>query len=161
MPGEAFDNNQDLNFPAYSPDGSTIYYNRYTPEHQTIEAWSMRADGSGQHRFNVDATVTGWWEGEMAPSPDGRSVAMWRVPNNGARQAITIYPADGSGPGRALGPSLRGTGQWAWAPDSSRLLVNYNDPSEGNQILVDPVTGESTNAPWAVNSQPDWQRLAP
>ena len=29
---EGLPDNQDLNYPAYSPDGTRIYYNRYTPE---------------------------------------------------------------------------------------------------------------------------------
>ena len=64
----------------YSPDGTRIYYNRYTPEAETIQAWIMNADGSGQHRFNPSGPSCCWREGGMAPSPDGQSVVMWRRP---------------------------------------------------------------------------------
>ncbi|HEX5826765.1 MAG TPA: hypothetical protein VFY23_04535 [Candidatus Limnocylindrales bacterium] len=152
-----FDDNQDLNFPAYSPDGATIYHNR--SNRGTIEAWAMDADGSNARRFNVDAPVAGWWEGEMAPSPDGRWVAMWRVAP-GMPGRITVYPADGTGEG-VEGPFIAGTAHWAWAPDSSRILVNYNNPDEGDQVLLDPRTGKVTPLPWAADAEPDWQRLAP
>ena len=150
---------QDLNFPAYSPDGSTIYYNRYVDRAETIQAWVMNADGSGQRRFNASGPACCWWEGEMAPSPDGKWVVMWRTSPSGTGE-ITLYPADGSGDGRVIGPYVPGTGTWAWAPDSTKLLLNYNVDAEGDQTLVDPVTGESAVAPWKDDATPDWQRQA-
>jgi hypothetical protein len=154
---DGFDDNQDLNFPAYSPDGSRIYFNR--ANRGTIEAWVMDADGSNRRRFNADAPVAGWWEGEMAPSPDGRWVAMWRVAP-GMPGRLTIYPSDGRGEGVA-GPSVAGTAKWAWAPDSTSILMNYNNPEEGDQVLVDPLTGGVSPLPWAADAEPDWQRVAP
>ena len=150
----------DLDFPSYSPDGSKIYYNRWSPQAEGIQAWVMNADGSDQHRFNASGPPAGWWEGEMVPSPDGRSVLMWRVPPAGEAR-ITIFPADGSGEGLAIGPTMDGTAHWLWAPDSTKVLMNYNDASEGGQVLIDPVTGDWTDAPWGANTEPDWQRLAP
>lgn len=151
---------QDLNFPAYSPDGTRIYYNRYTPEAETIQAWVMNADGSDQHRFNASGPACCWWEGEMAPSPDGRSVVMWRVPPSGPN-TIAIFPADGSGDGRTIGPKVAGTAHWLWAPDSTSLLVKPNDAADGGQVLVDPNDGSVAPPPWSSSAEPDWQRLAP
>ena len=157
----AGDPDQDLNFAHFSPDGSQIYYNRYSPAADTIQAWVMDSDGSNQHRFNRTGPATGWWEGEMAPSPDGQSVAMWRTPSTGDGAArITLYPADGSGPGAPIGPRLSGTALWTWAPDSTRLLVNPNDPADGGQVLVNPKDGTFAPAPWSALTDPDWQRLA-
>jgi Tol biopolymer transport system component len=153
---------QDLNFVSWAPDGSRIFYNRYTPEAETIQAWVMDPDGSNQRRFNASGPPCCWWEGEMAPSPDGRWVVMWRQPPAGtAGGGMTLFPADGSGEGRVIGPELVGTGTWRWSPDSTRILVNHNDADEGDQVLVDPVTGEWTAAPWNDDATPDWQRLAP
>jgi hypothetical protein len=150
---------QDLNFPAYSPDGSRIYYNRYTSPAGVIQAWVMNADGSNPHRFNVNGPAGGWWEGEMAPSPDGRWVVMWRVPSGGVGR-ITLFPADGSGDGTVIGPPIGGTGHWGWSPDSTKLLLNFNDASEGDQGLIDVSTGTFTTLPWNADTEPDWQRQA-
>ena len=152
---------QDLNGPTYSPDGTRIYYNRYMSDAGGIQAWVMNADGSDQRRFNASGPPCCWWEGEMAPSPDGKSLIMWRVAPNDGGSAITIFPADGSGDGRAIGPTLAGTGDWHWAPDSSALLLKPNDPSDGGQKLVNPSDGTWAAPPWSASSEPDWQRLAP
>jgi hypothetical protein len=159
IPGDNFDNNQDLNFPSYSPDGARIYFNRFVPAAETIQAWVMNADGSDQHRFNQAGPACCWWEGEMSPSPDGKWILMWRVPPTGlAGSAITLYPADGSGPGRAVGPHVTGTAHWVWSPDSSKILMNYNDPAEGDQGVIDVATGVFSPLPWNANAEPDWQR---
>jgi len=157
-PGD--DPGQDLNFISYSPDGSKIYYNRYTPEAETIQAWVMNADGTDQHRFDRSGPPCCWWEGEMAPSPDGKSVVMWRVPPDGGPNIIALFPADGSGDGVPIGPQVAGTAQWVWAPDSTRLLMNYNEASEGPMQLIDPTTGTWNALPWS-QVEPDWQRKAP
>jgi Tol biopolymer transport system component len=128
---------QDLNSAAYSPDGLRIYYNRYIPEPEAIQAWVMNADGSNQHRFNASGPACCRWEGEMAPSPDGRWVLMWRVPPNGSGE-VTLYPADGSGLGRVLQTGAGGS--WAWAPDSTKVLLNHPTRPRARQ-LVDPNGG--------------------
>ena len=153
---------QDLNFPAYSPDGTRIYFNWYVPEHETIEAWVMDADGSHRHPFKVAGSSPGWWEGEMVPSPDGRSVIMWRVPPSATAGGghITVYPADGSGPGREIPLTVSGTAIWGWSPDSTRVLLNYNDDNEGFELLIDPETAAIIHVAWNAHATPDWQRRA-
>jgi hypothetical protein len=160
VPGEAFDDNQDLNFPSYSPDGTRIYFNRYVAAAETIQAWAMNSDGSDPHRFNSAGPACCWWEGEMAPSPDGKSVLMWRVPpqNGAGTQAITLFPADGSGSGRPIGPAVVGTAHWGWSPDSTKVLLNFNDPAEGDEGVIDVTTGKFTTLPWNADAEPDWQR---
>jgi hypothetical protein len=121
----------------------------------------MDADGSNQHRFNANGPACCWWEGEMAPSPDGKSVLMWRVPPEGsAGGGITVFPEDGSGDGRVIGPRAAGTAHWAWSPDSTRVLLNFNDAAEGDQGLIDLATGTFTTLPWKADSEPDWQRTS-
>ena len=161
-PGESLDGNQDLNFPTYSPDGSRIYYNRYVEAAQTIQAWVMNADGSDQHRFNPSGPACCAWEGEMAPSPDGKSVLMWRVPPDGppGGNQVTVFPADGSGTGRTIGPRVTSTAHWAWSPDSTKVLLNYNEPSEGDQVVIDVATGRWDTLPGKADAEPDWQRMA-
>jgi Tol biopolymer transport system component len=160
-PGETTADNQDLNFPTYSPDGARIFYNRYVDAAQTIQAWVMNADGSSQRRLNGAGPACCWWEGEVAPSPDGKWVVMWRVPPPGqGDSAITIFAADGSGDGREVGPQVKGTAHWVWSPDSTKLLLNFNDPTEGDEGVIDVVTGAFTKLPWNADTEPDWQRTA-
>ena len=59
-----------------------------------------------------------------------------------------------------IGPDVPGTGHWWWAPDSTKLLLNYNVSAEGDQSLIDVNTGSSTQLPWNADTEPDWQRLA-
>jgi Tol biopolymer transport system component len=153
------DPGQDLNFPAYSPDGSRIYYNRYVAQAQTIQAWVMDADGANKHRFNTSGPASGWWEGEMAPSPDGKWVLMWRV-GSSSGNAITLFPADGSGDGVVIGPHVTDTAHWLWSPDSTKVLLNFNQATEGDQGLIDVTTGRFTALPWRADTEPDWQRVA-
>jgi hypothetical protein len=154
------DPGQDLNFPAYSPDGSKIYYNRYVAQAQTIQAWVMDADGANKHRFNASGPACCWWEGEMAPSPDGKWVLMWRV-GSSSGNAITLFPADGSGDGVVIGPHVADTAHWLWSPDSTKVLLNFNQATEGDQGLIDVTTGRFTALPWNADTEPDWQRIAP
>jgi hypothetical protein len=119
----------------------------------------MNADGSDQHRLNAAGPTCCWWEGEVAPSPDGKWVLMWRVPPSGTgSSAVTLFPADGSGPGRAIGPHVPGTAHWVWSPDSTSILLNPNDPADGNQGLIDVASGAFAQLPWSANAEPDWQR---
>ena len=50
-----------------------------------------------------------------------------------------------------------------WAPDDSRILVTPVDAlgQPGQQLIIDPLTGETRVAPWATTSDPTWQRRAP
>jgi hypothetical protein len=86
---------------------------------------------------------------------------MWRVsPNSVDGGGLTLYPADGMGLGRTIGPDLADTGHWAWSPDSTQVLLNHNDAGQGGQVLIDAATGSWAPAPWHDNSEPDWQRKA-
>ena len=154
---------QDLNSPAYSPDGTRIYYNRYTPEAETIQAWIMNADGSGQHRFNSSGPACGWREGGMAPSPDGQSVAMWRRPVSEDGLITTgngrITPLPSGRVGRRTldragvhrdGPLGRGH------PTRRRSCVKPNDVADGGLVLVNPDDGSVATPPWSSTAEPDW-----
>ena len=151
---------QDLNWPLYSADGRHITYNRYVPANgstpEAVQLWIMNADGSDQHRFNRDGPA-GWWEGEAAPSPDGKWLAAWRSSPGGVGH-FAIFAADGSGD-----PIVVSTvgGNYAWSPDSTKLLVNPDDTTAGGEQLVDAAGGPVVTVPWNENSGPGWQRLAP
>ena len=92
-PTNTADLDQDLNAAIYSADGSRIFYQRWFPD--SIQLWVMNADGSGAHEFIPKPGIG--WDGLADPSPDGRWVAFWDVPEDGsgAEQRVSVVRADG------------------------------------------------------------------
>jgi hypothetical protein len=126
-------------------------------EAETIQAWIMNADGSGQHRFNSSGPSCCWREGGLTPSPDGQSVAMWRRPvsedglittGNGL---ITLYPADGSGDGRVIGPEF--TPRPLCGTDSTFRSCQRASPTA--VALVNPTT-PCCHAALELPAEPHW-----
>lgn len=150
---------QNLNAATYSADGSQIFYQRWFPE--SIQLWVMNANGTDQHRF--DTQVAPAWSGLPAVSPDGRWVAYWHVFQDGrATQRVSVVRADGTGPMIQTGPELYGGAAWAWAPDSSKILMVPNDDVDSpRHYLLDPAGGPWTTTAWQAPANPEWQRLAP
>jgi Tol biopolymer transport system component len=148
---------QDLNFATYTPDGARILFNRYEPTAGMIQLWVMNADGTDQRVFSHDPDAI--WEGEPSVSPDGRLVAMWRVYDE-ASPRISIIRSDGVGPAIQTGPVIPETAHYAWAPDSSALLMIRNSGDGRRQLLLDPTGGPWTTPAWDSASEPDWQRKA-
>jgi hypothetical protein len=154
------DPDQDLNAPAWSPDGSKIYYNHYDNRAGATQAWVMNADGSDAHRFNASGPPCCSWEGGQLPSPDGKWVLMNRSSSIGLGDGLTVFPADGSGDGKVVEVPHTGGADWAWSPDSAKILLSMYDAPDTGQGLIDPITGAFTRLPWDANSTPDWQRTA-
>ena len=160
-PTNTVDVDQDLSAVTFSADGSRIFYQRWTPE--AIELWVMNADGSGAHEF-LPKPGAGW-DGLAAPSPDGKWVAFWDVPENpdgspsGAEQRISVVPADGKGPVMQAGPAVNSGAHWTWSPDSTKILM-IPDEGSPSAFLLDPTTGGWTTIPWQSDTDLDWQRLA-
>jgi dipeptidyl aminopeptidase/acylaminoacyl peptidase len=158
-PTNTADLDQDLNAATYSADGSRIFYQRWFPN--SIQLRVMNADGTGAHAF-ISKPGPGW-DGVAQPSPDGRWVAFWDVPDDGsaAEQRISVIRADGTGPVIETGPGLAGTAGFLWSPDSTKILMIPSDGSSGSAFLLDPAGGPWTTVPWRSDLDLDWQRLAP
>jgi Tol biopolymer transport system component len=153
------EDDQELSGATYSADGSRIFFQRWFPD--SIQLWVMNADGSDQHRFDTQVAPT--WSGLPAVSPDGRWIAYWHVFEDGrATQRVSVIRADGTGPVVQTGPELKGNAGIGWAPDSSKILLDTEDPADPpGQYLLDPAGGPWTKTAWEAPGGEDWQRLAP
>ncbi len=93
---------ESLRFPAFSPDGQSILFQRETPP--TAEIWTVRPDGS-RPRFVAEGKYPAW-------SPDGNHLAFV------AQEGITV--TDASGRSLALVVSLQPDGCClAWPPSTA------------------------------------------
>jgi hypothetical protein len=102
----------------------------------------------------------------MSWSNDGTRLLAIRGYTGGFEESVAVVvPADGSGFGVEAGtvgiPHQACCSTWAWAPDDSSILgTPVGEAGEAlDQVLIDPVDGTASVAPWAANSPPTWQRL--
>jgi hypothetical protein len=127
-------NRFDYQSPSVSPDGTWITFTRWSaagvPRVYALDvatgAETMFAtpDGTGQR-------------GQVIYSPDGSLVAYARILREGAYQVV-VAKADGSDPGRALGPTMPGSPDGSnvevaktFTPDGSELIVRYGTDENG------------------------------
>jgi hypothetical protein len=106
------------------------------------------------------------FEDAPAWSNDGKHLAVVRGYGlHNEDMALAVVPADGSGVGIETDRGLTGCCDtiYEWAPDDTTILVKPFDRSGQPlpQFLWDPLSGGTTQAPWAARSDPAWQRLAP
>jgi dipeptidyl aminopeptidase/acylaminoacyl peptidase len=151
--------------PSWSPDGSSLVYHRWD---STADAWTVRtriigADGAGDRALRV--TPESDFDGLPAWSNDGKRLGV----SLGVGKDIyaAILPVDGTGAivrsSVPLVTELVCCTALEWAPDDSFVLVTPIDEQAqpGQQMLLDPLTGDIRPAPWTTTSPPSWQRLAP
>ena len=148
----------------YSADGEQLFYQSYVPgpfdqDGGCCQLWVMNADGTDAHVF--ESVKEAAWTGVPTVSPDGRWVSYWSVLGSSGKQQIWVAPADGSGPAIGTGPALSDFFPWAWAPDSSKILMMPGDGSSTSAYLIDPEGGVGATVPFESGSSLDWQRLAP
>jgi Tol biopolymer transport system component len=154
----------DLTDVAFTPDGSRIFFNRWTPaaDHDgtggCCQLWVANADGTGEHVFVPNAGDA--WDGKPTVSPDGTKVAFLHGMNDGSTPGVGVISVDG---GKILqaGPGNLDSAQWIWSPDSSTILVRALDDPTRTLYLVSPATGLWTTIQWQGDNDIDWQRLAP
>jgi len=153
----------DLASATYTPDGSRIFYNRWTsgPTQATggcCRLFVMNADGSDQHQFVANPGNA--WDGDAAVSPDGTWIVFHHEPNGAGPHGVFFTRADGTGPLIESGPPVGGTPLFTWAPDSSKVLMYPLDSSNSNAFLLDPQGGPYATTPWTQDNDIDWQRVA-
>jgi hypothetical protein len=125
--------------PSYSPTDPDLL--QPLRGRRGIQAWVMNADGSDQHRFNTSgpAAVGGrarWRPRRMAGRSDVEGGAERR-----RRQRRHDLPGRWLGSWQGDRPSVRVRRTGLWSPDSTKVLLNYNDPAEGDQGVIDVATG--------------------
>jgi Tol biopolymer transport system component len=165
----------------WSPDGTRIAYARWEPSvvQHDLRVHVMAADGTGDHI--VGHADGAWWEsgplveldgspwaGGPLWSPDGRKLLIERNTGDAQGDYVASTPVvvtvDGSAPDVGIRFELSIHGSVAgWAPDGSAIQATPLDEN-GNpaqQLLWDPLSGQSRTAPWIATSYPAWQRVAP
>lgn len=155
----------------WSPDGSQIAY----------ASWSTTGPGEGwdvrTHVISADGTMdrelptpqASVWNSGPEWSNDGTRLFIIPGYTPGPEEDVraAVIPADGGG----LGVEILYQGilnaaccsAWEWSPDDSRILGTPTGATGQplQQVILDPVTGGSRQAPWPSTSRPTWQRLAP
>lgn len=167
----------------WSPDGTRIAFARWEPSviRKDLRVHVMAADGTGDRI--VGHADGAWWEsGPLADavgepwvggplwSPDGTKLLIERNPGTGAGEYAThpsspvVATVDGSAPDVVIRfhMSIHGV-LVGWSPDGSAIQATPLDENGDavQQLIWDPLTGDSRTAPWAANSYPSWQRVAP
>lgn len=95
--------------------------------------------------------------------PDGKSVLASRWASDGPF-TLTIVPADGVGPDRAIGPTRDqdGGGATAYiAPDGKTVFAIYHDNGVDDHKIwsIDVASGEGHELSWPAPDNLTWQRL--
>lgn len=148
--------------PAWSPDGSKLLFAAGTAGEADYRAYVVNADGTDLHLLTrdtraVDEEVVGVW------SPDGSSVVLqrWYMDGLGSDPRPLTVVDVASGSFREVGPrNVNGYTSYGWSPDGSRIIEVPGGDSRV-VILVDPITGTSTQMDWYVASSASWQRVTP
>lgn len=172
LPGQsAYGPDYTLSGAVWAPDGRTIAYNAIELDPGTLIT-SYRI-----HLVSPDGTHDRALPGPAEPrineawpmySPDGTQILAQHfifpsVANAGDGAGwIAVLPADGSAPGRDIGVRISDVGNpdvWKdWSPDGKSVMEMVGATLKA--YMVDPVTGASTELPWA-DDLPAWQRRAP
>jgi Tol biopolymer transport system component len=155
----AAENRDDYMTPALSPDGSRVSYTS-NGAYAHIHVLDIT---SGQDVVLPDPSggFTNQF-GSASFSPDGRLVGYLRAFLEDKTFQFVVAPSDGSGTGTPIGPRLRqpnGDINWAWVPDGTAVVVDYDLNGTVRMLPVDgspgTVLGRGT-MPFG-----DIQRLAP
>lgn len=140
--------------PSLSPDGTQVAFAWDGPERDNADIY-VKLVGDGEPiRLTHDARV------ELAPSwsPDGRRIALLRMPIDGQPADLAVMPSLGGTVRRIaalspLGPTLdhRGTNHLAWTPDGKWLAVGAVIDEQSGIWLVEvdgPRRRRLTEAPF-------------
>jgi hypothetical protein len=125
----------------------------------------MSADAT--HDGIVAHKAGAWLEGWPVWSPEGKELLIQR--NIGTSGDWThpsqpvVVSVDGSKPDVTVRFQTASAMWGAWSPDGTTIQATpYDANGKGlQQLLWDPVSGESRSAPWTATSYPAWQRIAP
>jgi len=103
-------------FPAFSPDGSTIAFSRVTLG-GSDELWSIRADGTGLRQLTFSGAGA---KHEPAWSPDGRFLAFTAAYFNPTRVFIEVLEL-ATGRMTVVSPGVM-DGRPLWSPDGTTIV---------------------------------------
>ncbi|MFE2729419.1 TolB family protein [Kitasatospora sp. NPDC059327] len=171
-PGDGRDDHPD-----WSPDGSTIAFDRTETENGTARLWTVSADGEGAHPLGQlcepdAADCTNEQESGPAFSPDGKQIAFSRAwgaidpsdnkqiqysdlylmsPDGTNAQRLTFLTNDKPYSGDVRNPS--------WSPDGKQLVFEYRtsttgQPAAGRALYVVNADGTGLRrlTPWELRA---------
>jgi Tol biopolymer transport system component len=130
----------------WSPDGDQVAYQWRDGAGPRL-LYVVPAEGGAPRSITTEESA-----GPVAWSPDGKSIAFFD--DTGPARHVSVVAADGSG-SPIRGP-FEGFGNVLWAPDGTKILLQ----SDSGAMLLDPKGGPAQPA-WSIESEFDWQRLAP
>ena len=140
-----------------SPDGRRVAAAVLNESTGARELWLYDATGGGRSRLDANTADENW----LIWSPDGRRVAF----NSQRTGGLDLYLASPVAGGREdLLAIDRGRGQWpvSWSPDGQNLLVVVNSAETGNDIWVQPLTGNRTPYPFLrTRAEENWAAFSP
>jgi hypothetical protein len=151
-------------------DGAQIAYSRWggPGEGLTVHTRVISADGTGDRE--LPAPPDSVWSSGSEWSNDGTHLLILRSDTptfDDVHVRVAVVPADGSSPGTEIPYegiiNAACCAAWEWAPDDSKIIGtpigSSGEPLQ--QLIVDPVAGAISTAPWPTTSDPTWQRVAP
>ena len=153
------ENENDYMTPAVAPDGSRV---SYTSNGATAHIHVLDL-GTGRDIVLPDPT-NGFTNqfGSAYFSPDGRSVGYLREHVEDSTVQFVVAPADGSGTGTPIGPRLpsaSGDVNWAFAPDGTAVVVDFDRDGTVQVLPIDGAPGTVVGR--GTTPFGDIQRLAP
>lgn len=158
----------DLAGANWSPDGSRIAYWRWGGLGEGITAHTRVVSADGANDAALAEPPGTVWSSGADWSNDGTRLLVFRGFTPGLEDVRpAVVPADGSSMGIEIDRRIAIVQECCsfaeWAPDDSRILVTPVDAAgqPGQQLIIDPLTGETQVAPWDTTSDPTWQRQAP
>lgn len=123
----------DLSEPGFSPDGEAIVYTASSANTEAdltqSDLWRVGHDGRSRQRLTDTAEISEW---QPRWSPDGQSIAFLSdAPAEGETESeattqVWLMPAAGGKPRRLTGHAS-GVDDFAWSPDSKRLVLVVRD----------------------------------
>jgi dipeptidyl aminopeptidase/acylaminoacyl peptidase len=132
---------KSVSSPAAHPDGTRAVVSVTRPDFDADayvgQLWSVAFDAAVPPR----RITRGFRDTAPAFSPDGRVLAFLRATPDGKPQ-LHMVEADGGEP-RALTAQKMGVAEFAWAPDSLRIVFSSRVPEEGRYGTVDGVEAGS------------------
>lgn len=135
--------------PAFSPDGSRLYYEAFNGH--TDQIWSMSLDGSNRHRIT---SCEG--RGATAPevSPSGTMLAFTCTQHTGS--ALFVSNIDGSHLHQLTPFSLDVGFHEDWSPDSGHIefISARNEGTPEAQVNTATIRPDGTGLRWLTNYPP-------